>query len=149
MLESSSSDRREESEGSRSRSGSTQGRPGRGGQRADRPRTPPHRAPPQSTSPRRSTQLHQPAQTEDFRKINLSAKPSTSRTAHSQSASEDERGRHVSRSSRDGRTKPGGRGSPCRLSCPILVLTTLLWCHIRQTSSSSLPHILSFRAGCK
>ena len=39
-LESLSSEQREESEGSTSRSGSTQGQPSRGGQRADRPRTP-------------------------------------------------------------------------------------------------------------
>ena len=97
-LESSSSDRWEESEGSTSTSGSTQGRLGRGGQRADRPRTPPPRPLPQGASPLRSPQLYRPAHTEDFRKLPLSPKPSISRMAHSRSASEDERGRHASRS---------------------------------------------------
>ena len=54
-MESSSSERRDESEDSRS--GGTQDRPGRGGRRAAGPSTPPHRPLPPSISPRRSPRL--------------------------------------------------------------------------------------------
>ena len=97
-MESSSSDRRDESE--ESMSGSTQERPGRGGRQAARPMTPPGRPPLLSTSPRRSPRLSRPGLTKDFQRLPLSAKSDTRRTAHSRSASEDERGRHQSRSSR-------------------------------------------------
>ena len=95
-MESSSLDRRDESE--ESRSGGTQDRPGRGGRQAAQPMKPPHRPPPLSTSPHRSPHLSHPGSTKDFRRLPLSAK-SDRRTAHSRSASEDERGRHPSRSS--------------------------------------------------
>ena len=119
-MESSSSDRRDESE--ESRSGSTWDRPGRGGRRAARPMTPPHRPPPPSTSPCRSPHLSQPGLAGDFRRLPLSTK-SDRRTAHSRSASGDERGRHPSRSSRSssdhgqsGQGQGPGRGSPRHLS---------------------------------
>ena len=99
-IESLASDLRDESEESRSRSGCTQGRPGRGGQEAARPMTPPRRPPPPSTNPRRSPRLSRPGLTKDFRRLPFSAKSDTRWTAHSRSASEDERGRHASRSSR-------------------------------------------------
>ena len=54
-MESSSSERRDKSE--ESRSGGTQDRPRRGGRRVARPMTPPHRPPPPSISPRRSPRL--------------------------------------------------------------------------------------------
>ena len=109
-MESSSLDRRDKSE--QSRSGSTQDRPGRGGRQAARPMTPPHRPPPPSTSPRRSPHLSQPGSAGDFRRLPLSSK-SDRGTAHSRSASRDERGRHPSRSSRSssdhGRSGQGRR----------------------------------------
>ena len=54
-MEESSSDRRDESE--ESRSGGTRDRPGRGGRRAAGPSTPPHQPPTPSVSPRRSPRL--------------------------------------------------------------------------------------------
>ena len=62
--------------------------------------TTPRRPLPPSTSPRRSPRLSRPGLTKDFRRLPLSAKSDTRRTAHSRSASEDERGRHTSQSSR-------------------------------------------------
>ena len=94
-MESSSSERRDESE--ESRSGGTWDRPGRGGRRVARPSTPPHRSPPSSISPRRSPWLTTSA-VRDLRNLPLAAK-SDRRTAHSQSVSGDEHGRGPSRSS--------------------------------------------------
>ena len=102
-MESSSSDRRDQSE--ESRSGGNRERPGRGGRRAARPMTPPHRPPPPGTSPRRSPRLSQPGSPGDYRRLPLSTK-SDRRTAHSRSASGDECRRHQSRSSRSG---PGSK----------------------------------------
>ena len=82
-MESSSSERRDESE--ESRYGGTRDRPGRGGRRAARPMTPPHRPPPPSTSPCRSPRLSQPSAAGDLRRLPLSAK-SNRRTAHSRPA---------------------------------------------------------------
>ena len=87
-------------------------RPGQGGRWADRPMTPPHCPPPPSTSPRMSPSLSQPGAAGDLRRLPVSTK-SDKRTAHSWSASGDERGRHPSRSSRSssdhGRSGRGGR----------------------------------------
>ena len=109
-MEFSSSDRRDESE--ESRSDGTQDRPGRGGRWAARPMTLPHRPPPPRTSPPRSQRLSQPGSAGDFMRLPLSAK-SDKRTAHSRSASGDERGRHPSSSSRSssdhGRSGQGRR----------------------------------------
>ena len=96
-IDSSSSERRDESEDSRS--GGTRDRLGRGGRRAAQPMTPPHRPPPPSTSPRRSQRLSQPGAAGDYRRLPLSMK-NDRRTAHSRSASGDECGRHPSQSSR-------------------------------------------------
>ena len=93
----SSSERRDESE--ESRSGGTRDRPGRGGRRAARPMTPPHRPPPPCTSPRRSPRLSKSSGAGDLGRLSLSAKIDR-RTAHSQSVSGDEHGRGPSRSSR-------------------------------------------------
>ena len=113
-IESSSSDHRDESEESRSRSASTQRRPGRGGQQPAQPRTPPCRLPPPSTSPRRSPRLGRSDLTKDFQRLPLSAKSDTRRTAHSWLASEDKRGRHASRSSRS--SSEQGRSDQARRS---------------------------------
>ena len=110
-MESSSSERRDESE--ESRSGGTRDLPGRGGRRAAQPMTPPHRPPPPSTRPRRSPPLSQPGAPGDLRRLPLSTK-SDRRTAHSRSASGDERGRHPSRSSR--RSSDHGRSGQGRRS---------------------------------
>ena len=86
-MESSSSERRDESEESRS---GTRDRPGRGGRRVARPSTPPHRPPPPSISPRRSPRLTTSA-VRDLRNLPLAAKIDR-RTAHSRSVSGDEHG---------------------------------------------------------
>ena len=78
-MESSSSERRDESE--ESRSGGTWDRPGRGGRRVARPSTHPHRPPPPSISPRRSPRLTTSA-VRDLRNLPLAEK-SDRRTAHS------------------------------------------------------------------
>ena len=77
-MESSSSERRDESE--ESRSGSARDRPRRGSRRAARPMTHPHRPPPPSISPRRSPQLTQSSAARDLRNLPLAAK-SDRRTA--------------------------------------------------------------------
>ena len=87
-MESSSSERRDESE--ESRSGGTRDRPGRGGRRVARPSTPPHRPQPPSISPRRSPRLTTSA-VRDLRNLPLAAKIDK-RTAHSRSVSGDEHG---------------------------------------------------------
>ena len=84
-MKSSSSERRDEWE--ESRSGSAQDRPGRGGRRAARPMMPPHRPPPPSISPRRSPRLTTSA-ARDLRNLPLAAKTDR-RTAHSRSVSGD------------------------------------------------------------
>ena len=94
-MESSSSERRDESE--ESRSGGTRDRTGRGGRRAARPMTPPHRPPPPSISPRRSPRLTRSA-ARDLRNLPRAAKTDR-RTAHSRSVIGDEHGRGPSRSS--------------------------------------------------
>ena len=99
-VESSSSELRDESEGSTSRSGSARGHHCRGGYHTDRPRTPPQRPRPRGVSPRRSPRLHRAEKTEDLRRLPITSKPSNCQMDHSRSASEDERGRHPSRSSR-------------------------------------------------
>ena len=108
-MELSSSERRDESE--ESRSGGTRDRPGRGGRRVARPVTPPHHPPPQSISPRRSPRLTTCA-VRDLRNLPLAAKTDR-RTAHSRSVSGDEHGRGPSRSSRSssdhGRSSQGRR----------------------------------------
>ena len=108
-MESSSSDRRDGSE--ESRSGGTRDRPGRGSRRAAGPSTPPHRPPPVSVSPRRSPRLTKSA-VRDLRSLPLTTK-SDRRTAHSRSVSGDEHGRGPSRSSRSssdhGRSSQGRR----------------------------------------
>ena len=71
-IESSSSERRDESE--ESRSGGARVRPGTGGRRAARPMTPPHRPPPPSISPRRSPRLTQSSAARDLRNLPLAAK---------------------------------------------------------------------------
>ena len=117
-MESSSSERRDESE--ESRSDGTRDRPGRGGRRAARPMTPPHRPPPPSTSPCRSPRLSQQGAAGDLKRLPLSTK-SDRRTAHSRSASGDERGRHPSRSLRsssDHGRSGQGRRSRSRESTP-------------------------------
>ena len=90
-MESSSSDRRDGSEESRSIS------PGRCSQRAAGPSTPPRRPLPTSVSPRRSPRLTKGA-VRDLRSLPPTTK-SDRRTAHSRSVSGDERGRGPSRSS--------------------------------------------------
>ena len=70
-MESSSSERRDESE--ESRSGGTRDRPGRGGRRAAGPSTPPHRLLPPSISPRRSPRLTKSG-VRDLRSLPLTAK---------------------------------------------------------------------------
>ena len=94
-MESSSSDRRDGSE--ESRSGGGRDRPGRCSQRAAGPSTPPRRPPPTSVSPRRSPRLTKSA-VQDLRSLPPTTK-SDRRTAHSRSVSGDERGRGPSRSS--------------------------------------------------
>ena len=98
-VESSSSERRDESMGSISRSGSARGRHDRGGYHTGRPRTPPHRPWPRGVSPRRSPRLQRMETVGDLSRLPIAAKPSSCGTAHSRSASEDERGQHPSRSS--------------------------------------------------
>ena len=88
-VESSSSDRRDGSE--ESRSGGGRDRPGRCSQRAPRPSTPPRRPIPASVSPRRSPRLTKSA-VQGLRSL-------PRRTAHSRSVSGDERGQGPSRSS--------------------------------------------------
>ena len=68
---------------------------------------------PPSTSPRRSPRLSLSGSTKDFRRLPLSAK-SDRRKAHSLSASDDERGRHPSRSSRS--SSDHGRSGQCQRS---------------------------------
>ena len=108
-MESSSSERRDESE--ESRSGGTRDRPGRGGRRVARPSTPSHRPPPPSISPRRSPRLTTSA-VRDLQNLLLAAKIDR-RTAHSRSVSGDEHGRGPSRSSQSssdhGRSSQGRR----------------------------------------
>ena len=108
-MESESSDRRDQSE--ESRSGGTRDRPGRGSRRAAGPSTPLHRPPPPSVSPCRSPRLTKSA-VRDLRSLPLTAK-SDRRTAHSRSVSGDEHGRGPSRSSRSssdhGRSSQGRR----------------------------------------
>ena len=94
-VESSSSDRRDGSE--ESRSGGGRDRPGRCSQRAARPSTPPRRPIPASVSPRRSPQLTKSA-VQGLRSLPLTTKGGR-RTAHSRSVSGDERGQGPSRSS--------------------------------------------------
>ena len=96
MMESSSSERRDESE--ESRSGGTRDRPGRGGRPVARPSTLPHRPPPPSISPRSSPRLTMSA-VRYLRNLTLAAKIDR-RTAHSRSVIGDEQGRGPSRSSR-------------------------------------------------
>ena len=109
-IDSSSSERRDES--AESRSGGARDRPGRGSRRAARPMTPPHRPPPPSISPRRSPRLTQSGAARDLRNLPLAAKTDR-RTAHSRSVSGDEHGRGPSRSSRSssdhGRSSQGRR----------------------------------------
>ena len=104
LMELSSSERRDESE--ESRSGGTRDRPGRGGRRAAGPSTPLRRPLPPSISPRRSPRLTKSA-VRDLRSLPLTAK-SDRRTAHSRS-----HGRGPSRSSRSssdhGRSSQGRR----------------------------------------
>ena len=105
-MESSSSDRRDESE--ESRPGCTRDRLRRGGRRVARPSTPLHRPPPPSISPRRSPRLTTSA-VRDLRNLPHAAKIDR-RTAHSRSVSGDEHGRGPSRSSRsssDHKVEPG------------------------------------------
>ena len=94
-MESSSSDRRDGSE--ESRSGGGRDRPGRCSQRAAGPSTPPRRTLPTSVSPRRSPLLTKGA-VQDLRSLPPTTK-SDRRTAHSRSVSGDERGQGPSRSS--------------------------------------------------
>ena len=109
-MESSSSERRDEWE--ESRSGGARDRPGRGGRRAARPMTPPHRPPSPSISPCRSPRLTQSSAARDLRNLPLAAKTDR-RTAHSRSVSGDEHGQGPSRSSRSssdhGRSSQGRR----------------------------------------
>ena len=60
----------------------------------------PHRPRPRGVSPWRSPRLHRAEKVEDLMRLPITSKPSSCRTAHSRSASEDEWGRHLSRSSR-------------------------------------------------
>ena len=116
-MESSSLERRDESE--ESRSGGTRDRPGRGGRRAARPMTPPHRPPPPSISPCRSPRLTTSAAW-DSRNLPLAAKTDR-RTAHSRSVSGDEHGQgpsHSSRSSSDNRRSSQDRRSRSREPTP-------------------------------
>ena len=94
-VESSSSDRRDGSE--ESRSGGGRDRPGRCSQRAARPSTPPRRPIPASVSPRRSPRLTKSA-VQGLRSLPLTTKGGR-RMAHSRSVSGDERGQGPSRSS--------------------------------------------------
>ena len=94
-MESSSSNRRDGSE--ESRSGGGRDRPGRCSQRAARPSTPPRRPIPASVSPRRSPRLTKSA-VQDLRSLPPTTK-SGRRTAHSRSVRGDECGRGPSRSS--------------------------------------------------
>ena len=108
-MESSSSDRRDETEESRSVApGTDQG--GAAG-RAAGPSTPPHRPPPPSVSQHRSPRLTKSA-VRDLQSLPLTTK-SDRRTAHSRSVSGDEHGRGPSRSSRSssdhGRSSQGRR----------------------------------------
>ena len=111
-MESSSSDRRDGSE--ESRSGGTRDRPGRGSRRAAGPSTPPYRPPPASISPRRNPRLTKSA-VRDLRSLPLNAK-SDRRMAHSRSVSGDKHARgpsHSSQSSSDhGRSSQGRRSRP-------------------------------------
>ena len=121
-MESSSSERRNESE--ESRSGGARDRPGRGGRRAARPMTPPHRPLPPSISPGRSPRLSQSSAARDFWNLLLAAKTNR-RTAHSRSVSGDEHGRGQSRSSRSssdhGRSSQGRRSRSRKLTPPQLM----------------------------
>ena len=90
-VESSSSERRDESGGSASRSGRGSGMRDKGMCRADRPRTPPQRTRQLELSPGRSPRFHCAGRGEDPRKLPLAAKTCSGRVAHSTSASEDKR----------------------------------------------------------
>ena len=94
-VESSSSDRRDGSE--ESRSGGGRDRPGRCSQRAAGPSTPPRRPIPASVNPRRSPRLTKSA-VQDLRSLPRTTKGGR-RTAHSRSVSGDKRVRGPSRSS--------------------------------------------------
>ena len=124
MESSSSLERRDESE--ESRSGGARDRPGRGGRQAARPMTPPHRPPPPSISPRRSPPLTQPSAARDLRNLPLAAKTDR-RAAHSRSVSGDEHGRGPSRSSRS--SSDHGRSSQGRRS---------------RSRESTLPQLMNF-----
>ena len=116
-VESSSSDRRDGSE--ESRSGGGRDRPGRCSQRAARPSTPPRRPIPASVSPRRSPRLTKSA-VQDLRSLPLTTKGGR-RTAHSRSVSGDERGqgpRRSSLSSSDHGRSSRGRRSQSREPTP-------------------------------
>ena len=111
-MESSSLERRDESE--ESRSGGTQDRPGRDGRRAARPMTPPHRPPPPSTSPRSSPRLSQPSAAGDLWRLPLSAKsiggrPTLGRSVE-MSAGDTRAGHHGAHRTMDGRVRAGGPG---------------------------------------
>ena len=95
QVESSSSDRRDGSE--ESRSGGGRDRLGRCSQRAARPSTPPRRPIPASVRPRRSPRLTKSA-VQDLRSLPLTTKGGR-RTAHSRSVSGDDRGQGPRRSS--------------------------------------------------
>ena len=116
-VESSSSDRRDGSE--ESRSGGGRDRPGRCSQRAARPSTPPRRPIPASVSPRRSPRLTKSA-VQDLRSLPLTTKGGR-RTAHSRSVSGDERRqgpRRSSLSSSDHGRSSRGRRSQSREPTP-------------------------------
>ena len=114
---------------------------------------PPHRPPPPSTSPRMSPRLSWPGSTKDFRRLPLSAKSDTRRTAHSRSASEDERGRHASRSSRSysdhGRSDQGRRSRSREPTPPQLPNFNIDDLTVVSHTTSSFTFTLSSRDGCE
>ena len=150
-MESSSSDRRDGSE--ESRSGGGRDRPGRCSQRAARPSTPPRRPIPASVSPRRSPRLTKSA-VQGLRSLPLTTKGGR-RTAHSRSVSGDERGQGPSRSSLSssdhGRSSRGRRSQSREPTPPQLrnfARAILPWCPIPRTHLRSPASTISSRDGC-
>ena len=147
-MESSSSERRDES-----RSGDTRDRPGRGGKRAARPSTPPHCPPPLSISPRRSPRLTTSA-VQDLQSLPLAAK-SDRRKTHSRSVSGDEHERGPSRSSQtssDHGPSSQGRRSRSREPTPPQLMNFSIddFTVVSHTTDSFTftSGTLSFRDGC-
>ena len=106
-MDESSSERRDESE--ESRSGGARDRPGRGGRRTARPMTPPHRPPPPSISPLRSPRLTQSSAARELRNLRkpTGGRPTLDRLVE-MSTDGDRAARRGVHQTTDGRARAGG-----------------------------------------